>query len=817
MSYQSAAVNPGPSRSSRGEWRVRLLTILGGILLLCARSAQADEVDLGVTIRESSLLPLLNQVMTYTVTVTNHGPANATDVVLNNRLPAGSILFSAVPQSGSHQVADGNVVWSIGALPAGHATSLDLNVNLPLLGATINTASVTANEPDLNPADNTAVSSVNTLLGALPEILSSPQSQQSLLGLPLTLVVDALSALPLRYQWRLNGVNIPGATNNSLFIPLFQLEHAGSYTVLAINDLGVTASHPAELRPILTLGLPFEDNFADRRPVTGLSVLGLGQNLNATVESGEPQHAGKAGGKTKWITWQSLFGGIASVRTTGSTFDTVLAVYTGDSLEALTPVAADDDSGGFLTSAVKFNVVAGQEYHIAVGGYDGASGVIIFNLGFELTGSRLPVITTHPEGRTVAPGSDVSLGVQATGADLSYQWFRNGAAVPGATTSVLLLPAVDVPQVGVYSVRVASGGRSVMSKAASLQLFIPGEGEAFQEVRAEDKLTDLLRSILGILLPLDSQSATTTSTKTTSYKTGKNSTKPEAPDDRVGALSTARGYTGTHVFSTYGSVSQPGEPHHCESPGGASQWVGYEAPENGVLVLDTDGSNFDTILGVYTGSGSDFSSLQPVACDDNSGRDGVTSRVVFDVRVGTTYFIAVDGVNGQSGTVILNYNLMIPPGITFQPGNQIIAAGAEVQLVAGVTGRPVPQVQWTLNSQPIGQATNTTLTIAAIASEHEGAYVLSVSNPAGQAETAPASVLIDAPLKLAALKFDTAKQARFQLVGLHSTTYLIQASTNLTDWITIATNFTDSGILSYLDARSTNHPSRFYRAVPINP
>jgi uncharacterized repeat protein (TIGR01451 family) len=794
-----------------------VLTLLGGMLLLSARPIQADEVDLGVMIRESTLLPLLNQVMTYTVTVTNRGPANATGVVVHDQLPAGSVLLAAVPQTGTHQVSGDVVIWTIGALPAGGAASLELSVSPSLLGATINTASVTAHEPDLNPADNSAISSVTTLLGALPEILSGPQSQESLLGLPVTLVVEALSALPLRYQWRLNGVNIPGATNDSLYIPQFQLEHAGSYTVLVMNDLGITTSHPAEVRPILTLGLPFEDNFADRRLLTDLSVLGLGQNLNATVESGEPPHAGKPTGKTKWISWRSLFGGIATVRTTGSTFDTVLAVYTGDSLETLTPVAADDDSGGFLTSAVEFNVVAGQKYHIAVGGYDGASGLILFNLGFELTGGRLPVITAHPEGRTVAPGSDVSLSVQATGTDLGYQWFRDGAAIPGATASVLALPAVGVPQVGVYAVRVTSGSRGVLSRAASLQLFIPGEGEAFREVRAEDKLTDLLRSIPGILLPPDNQSATTTSSKTTSTKTGTKSTRPQSPDDRVGTRSTARGYTGTHVFSTYGSVSQPGEPHHCDSPGGASQWVGYEAPEKGVLVLDTEGSNFDTILGVYTGSGSDFSSLQPVACDDNSGSNGVTSRVVFDVQAGTTYFIAVDGVNGQSGKVILNYNLMIPPGITFQPGNQISAAGAEVRLAVGVTGRPVPELHWRLNGRAIDQATNSTLTIPALAPEHEGAYVLSLANPAGRAETAPASVLIDAPLKLAAMKFDAAKQAKFQLVGLHSTTYLIQASTNLIDWATIATNYTDCGILSYLDARSTDHPNRFYRAVPVQP
>lgn len=778
----------------------------------------ANEVDLGVAVRESSLLPLLNELMTYSVTVTNRGPATATSVAVINELPAGSLLLSVQTEAGSYQVSGSRVSWHLDSLPVGTGATLDLRVTLPLLGSTTFTAGASAAEAELNPVDNSATSSVNTLLGALPEILSGPQSQESLIGLPLTLVVDVLSALPLRYQWRLNGVNIPGATNRLFHIPLLQLEHAGSYTVLVINDLGVTTSNPAEVRPLLTLGLPFADNFADRGLVTGLTVLGLGQNLDATLELNEPQHADKVVGKTKWISWQSLLGGIATVRTTGSTFDTVLAVYTGDSLDSLTPVATDDDSGGFLTSATKFNVTAGQKYHIAVGGHDGASGIIIFNLGFELTGNRLPVIRSHPEGRTVALGSNVNLSVEAVGSDLSYQWFRNGVALPGANANTLNLPSVGMPQVGVYSVRVASGNRSLMSRTASLQLFIPGEGETFQEVRAEDKLADLLRSILGILLPLGDRSSTTMSSESPAPKKSAGApkhSKPQPPGGGAGTLSTARGYTGTHVFSTYGSVSQPGEPHHCDNPGGASQWVGYEAPEDGVLVLDTQGSNFDTILGVYTGSGSDFGSLQPVACDDNSGNDGVTSRVMFDVNGGTIYFIAVDGVNGQSGTVVLNYNLMIAPAITFQPANRIVEGGAQVELAVGVTGRPTPEVRWSLNGQLLPPGTSATLVIGAMSPEDEGAYVLTAFNGAGQVETTPASVLIGAPLKLASMKLDDARHAKFRLVGLHSSTYLIQASTNLINWTTIATNFTDSGILSYLDSRSTNHPSRFYRAIPV--
>jgi hypothetical protein len=64
------------------------------------------------------------------------------------------------------------------------------------------------------------------------------------------------------------------------------------------------------------------------------------------------------------------------------------------------------------------------------------------------------------------------------------------------------------------------------------------------------------------------------------------------------------------------------------------------------------------VLAVYTGSGADFASLVSVACDNNSGSNGLTSRLHFITTSGTTYFLVVDGVDGASGTVALNYTTL---------------------------------------------------------------------------------------------------------------------------------------------------------------
>lgn len=68
-----------------------------------------------------------------------------------------------------------------------------------------------------------------------------------------------------------------------------------------------------------------------------------GSNVNATKQAGEPAHAGNTGGRSVWWTFTAPASGQMTIHTTGSNFDTLLAVYTGSSVGALTLIASDDD------------------------------------------------------------------------------------------------------------------------------------------------------------------------------------------------------------------------------------------------------------------------------------------------------------------------------------------------------------------------------------------------------------------------------------------------------------------------------------------
>jgi hypothetical protein len=130
------------------------------------------------------------------------------------------------------------------------------------------------------------------------------------------------------------------------------------------------------------------DNFANSQLLSGTNVTVNGSNVTATSESGEPNPAGVSGGKSVWYRWISNSSGSVTLSTAGSSFDTTLGVYTGNSLTSLQRVAENDDenfSAGILTSRVTFHAVAGTTYRILVNGYEGSSGNFTLNLSQSAT------------------------------------------------------------------------------------------------------------------------------------------------------------------------------------------------------------------------------------------------------------------------------------------------------------------------------------------------------------------------------------------------------------------------------------------------
>ena len=88
-----------------------------------------------------------------------------------------------------------------------------------------------------------------------PVILRHPTSQTVNAGTGVTLSVEAIGRAPLSYQWRFNGVNMPGATNASLALSSVAPMHNGLYAVAVFDPTGMVVSRTATV--LVLTDLPY--------------------------------------------------------------------------------------------------------------------------------------------------------------------------------------------------------------------------------------------------------------------------------------------------------------------------------------------------------------------------------------------------------------------------------------------------------------------------------------------------------------------------------------------------------------------------------
>src|SRR5262249_21492004 len=91
---------------------------------------------------------------------------------------------------------------------------------------------------------------------------------------------------------------------------------------------------------------------------------------------------------------------------------------------------------------------------------------------FKRAGAVAPSISTQPASETVVSGQTATFTVAATGtAPMSYQWKKNGTAIPGATASSYTTPATTSTDNGAqFGVAVSNSAGTATSNAATLSV-----------------------------------------------------------------------------------------------------------------------------------------------------------------------------------------------------------------------------------------------------------------------------------------------------------------------------------------------------------
>ncbi len=191
---------------------------------------------------------------------------------------------------------------------------------------------------------------------------------------------------------------------------------------------------------------------------------------------------------------------------------------------------------------------------------------------------------------------------------------------------------------------------------------------------------------------------------------------PDRPtnDDFAAAVSLT-GLVGQYQGSNVGATMEPGEPFLTGTVGDRTTWFEWTAETSGLVTITTQGSDFDTVLGVFTGS--DVSRLTRIAANDDNGDR--SSAVAFITSPGTTYHIAVGGYSGSFGSYILGWahaggdswldaNILIDPSGTLQMSNFGATIEPNEPLPGGIH---ISNSVWSLLYVPA----NTTLRLSATA------------------------------------------------------------------------------------------------------
>lgn len=335
---------------------------------------------------------------------------------------AGQTLRSVALQADGKVVVGGNAVRRLN-------TSGSLDTTFAVAGVTtlVHSLALQADGKILLGGNFTQVAGVSRLFLArlhggnavAPTITAQPQSQTASIGQTATFSVTASGTQTLAYRWRKNGSFISGATSSSYSVVNVQASSAGNYDVEVSNVAGIVFSQPASL----TVNTP--PNIS-AQPVNKTAFVGQSTFFTVSVSGSSPLSFQwrKEGVSISGATSQSYF--IGSVQAS--------------------------QAGGY-------SVVVSNPYGTVTS--DTAT--------LTVSSAVAPNISSQPQSRQVDVGQSVTFSVSATGSPSpSFQWRKNGTAIPGETGPSYTIGSVQPSHAGTYDVVASNIAGTATSSPALL-------------------------------------------------------------------------------------------------------------------------------------------------------------------------------------------------------------------------------------------------------------------------------------------------------------------------------------------------------------
>jgi Ig-like domain-containing protein/ASPM-SPD-2-Hydin domain-containing protein len=365
------------------------------------------------------------------------------------------------------------------------------------------------------------------------------------------------------------------------------------------------------------------------------------------------------------------------------------------------------------------------------GGGSVAPSIITDQKTIAMAGTGVPVapsITTQPASQTVTAGQTATFSVTSSGAaPLSYQWNKNGAAIPGATLTTYTTPATATSDSGSrFTVAVSNSADSVTSNAATLTVSaaagLPSitTQPASQTVVASQRATFLVAAsgtgplsyqwskngtaIPGATLTTYTTTATATSDNGSRFTVVVSNLAGDATSNAATLTVTAPAVTISITTQPAGQTVTVGQTATFSVTASGTPPLNYQWRKNGAAINGATSASYITPATTISDSGSLFT----VAISDSTG--GVTSNVA--TLTVTTAPVA--------------------PSITTQPTSQTVTVGQTATFSVTSSGTAPLSYQWRKNGTAISGATSASyITPATSISDNGSPFTVAVSNSTG--------------------------------------------------------------------------------------
>jgi hypothetical protein len=202
------------------------------------------------------------------------------------------------------------------------------------------------------------------------------------------------------YQWKKDDTDIPGATSATYTISSVAVADAGSYTCVLINSCGTTTSNAATLT---VNSIPVITSQPVGYPICYNSV------ASATVTA-----TGATSYQWRYITSGGVHGNLSGQTT--ATMNSTISVGGANTFYCY----VTNSCGTVTTNTITFSAYSGY-----------------------------PSISVQPIAQNVCAGSSALLSVTASNTS-GYQWYKNGVAISGETSSTLSFPSLVTSDSALY-------------------------------------------------------------------------------------------------------------------------------------------------------------------------------------------------------------------------------------------------------------------------------------------------------------------------------------------------------------------------------